>query len=185
VGRPVEVNTYDFPDKELGKAVPHGVYDVAANAGWVSVGRSADTAEFAVQTIRRWWHQMGKTAYPNATRLLITADGGGSNGYRVRLSRWPLGLTRLFARTILCPSQSQSVRGRSRWLCAGGRRRRTAYPGCRDAVNPVCVQDGHGRATPVPRSGDRRPSPWLQPARDDGHAESEHVGSTRSCGLFG
>lgn len=70
-------NTYDFPDKELGKAVPYGVYDLAENAGWVSVGRSADTAEFAAQTIRCWWHRMGKSAYPNATRLLITADGGG------------------------------------------------------------------------------------------------------------
>jgi Rhodopirellula transposase DDE domain len=85
VGEPMEINTYDFPDKELGKAVPYGMYDLADNAGWVSVGRSADTAEFAVQTIRRWWCQMGKLAHPNATKLLITADGGGSNGYRVRL----------------------------------------------------------------------------------------------------
>jgi Rhodopirellula transposase DDE domain len=84
-GQPLEVNTDDFPDKELGKAVPYGIHDVAENTGWVSVGRSADTAEFAVQAIRTWWHRMGKSPYPNATKLLITADGGGSNGYRVRL----------------------------------------------------------------------------------------------------
>lgn len=85
VGRPVEVNTHDFPDKELGKAVPYGVYDLAENAGWVSVGGSSDTAEFAVSTIRRWWSEVGVLAYPEATTLLITADSGGSNSSRGRL----------------------------------------------------------------------------------------------------
>jgi hypothetical protein len=78
-GEPVEVNSHDFPDEELGKAVPYGVYDIGANAGWVSVGNSADTAEFAVGTIRRWWERVGSIRYPKATRLLLTADSGGSN----------------------------------------------------------------------------------------------------------
>jgi hypothetical protein len=84
-GQPVETNTHDFPDPELGKAVPYGVYDVASNAGWVSVGGSSDTAEFAVATIRRWWTEVGAAAYPDATTLLITADSGGSNSSRGRL----------------------------------------------------------------------------------------------------
>lgn len=84
-GQPVETNTHDFPDEELGKAVPYGVYDVAGDAGWVSVGGSSDTAEFAVSTIRRWWNQVGSAAYPEATKLLITADSGGSNSSRGRL----------------------------------------------------------------------------------------------------
>ena len=112
-GQPMEVNTYDFPDKELGKAVPYGVYDVAGNAGWVSVGRSADTAEFAVQSIRRWWYVMGRLAYPNATRLLITADGGGSNGYRVRL--WKRELAALAQELGLDITVVHFPRGTSKW----------------------------------------------------------------------
>jgi hypothetical protein len=84
-GQPVEVNTHDFADKELGKVVPYGVYDLTYNQGWVSVGINHDTAEFAVSTIRRWWKQMGIKLYPEAAELLITADGGGSNGSRIRL----------------------------------------------------------------------------------------------------
>ena len=84
-GQPIGVNTYDFPDKEKGEACPYGIYDLTRNEGWVSVGISRDTAQFAVESIRRWWNEMGCSRYPNATRLLITADGGGSNGYRVRL----------------------------------------------------------------------------------------------------
>lgn len=84
-GQPVAVNTYDFPDKEKGKACPYGVYDMTRNEGWVNVGISRDTAEFAVESIRRWWIGMGSLKYPGATDLLITADGGGSNGYRTRL----------------------------------------------------------------------------------------------------
>jgi hypothetical protein len=84
-GQPVKTNTHDFPDKELGKAIPYGVYDLAGNAGWVSVGGSSNTAEFAVSTIRRWWSEVGSTAYPEATTLLITADSGGSNSSRGRL----------------------------------------------------------------------------------------------------
>ena len=84
-GQPEPVNVYDFIDKELGKVTPYGVYDIAANAGWVSVGTDHDTAEFAVATIATWWEKAGRAAYPGARRLLITADGGGSNGYRTRL----------------------------------------------------------------------------------------------------
>ncbi len=84
-GQPEEVNVYDFVDKELGKVTPYGVLDIAANEGWVSVGIDHDTAEFAAESIRCWWREMGCLRYPKATRLLITADGGGSNGVRVRL----------------------------------------------------------------------------------------------------
>jgi hypothetical protein len=92
-GEPEEVRVHDFLIKELGRAVPYGIYDLAANAGWVSVGMSHDTAAFAVQTIRRWWTEIGSTRYPEATRLVITADGGGSNGSRLRL--WKRELQRL------------------------------------------------------------------------------------------
>ena len=84
------MHTHDFPDKELGKAVPYGVYDLGRNAGWVSVGVDHDTAEFAVESIRRWWRWMARRSYPKARRLLITADSGGSNGARVRLWKWEL-----------------------------------------------------------------------------------------------
>src|SRR5690349_20407399 len=84
-GEPEEVRVHDFLIKELGRAVPYGIYDLASNAGWVGVGISCDTAAFAVQTIRRWWQDVGRVRYPHATRLTITADGGGSNGSRVRL----------------------------------------------------------------------------------------------------
>ena len=84
-GNAPEVNVYDFIDKELGKAVPYGIYDIAKNEGWVSVGISKDTAEFAVNSIRTWWQQMGKEQYPLADKLLVTADGGGSNSSRSRL----------------------------------------------------------------------------------------------------
>jgi hypothetical protein len=84
-GNPEEVRVHDFLIKELGRAVPYGVYDLAANTGWVSIGIDHDTAAFAVQTIRTWWHEVGKHRYPGAGHLTITADGGGSNGSRVRL----------------------------------------------------------------------------------------------------
>src|SRR5271170_3677460 len=92
-GDPEEVRVHDFLIKELGRAVPYGIYDLAANAGWVAVGVNNDTAAFAVQTIRRWWREIGRIRYPLARRLIITADGGGSNGSRVRL--WKLELQRL------------------------------------------------------------------------------------------
>jgi transposase len=84
-GEPVAVKVYDFVDPERGRANPYGVYDVGDDSAWVSVGTDHDTSAFAVETIRRWWYSMGQVGYPNATELTITADGGGSNGYRVRL----------------------------------------------------------------------------------------------------
>lgn len=89
-GKPVRVSTHDFPDEKLGKAAPYGVYDITQNKGWVSVGISHDTAEFAVNTIKTWWKRIGKTLYKKSNCLLITADCGGSNGYRVRLWKWEL-----------------------------------------------------------------------------------------------
>ena len=89
-GQPVKVNTHDFPNKKLGKAAPYGVYDITQNKGWVSVGISHDTAEFAVNTIKTWWYKIGKPHYKKIDRLLVTADCGGSNGYKVRLWKWEL-----------------------------------------------------------------------------------------------
>ena len=89
-GRPQEVQVHDFPDQELGKVTPYGVCDSTANRGWISVGVDHDTAEFAVESLRRWWRAMGRPAYPEARQLLVTADGGGSNGSRSRL--WKLEL---------------------------------------------------------------------------------------------
>ena len=92
-GHPETVRTHDFMDKELGKVAPYGVYDILRNEGWGNVGIDHDTAAFAVESIRRWWLQMGRASYPEARRLLITADGGGSNGSRTRL--WKLELQKL------------------------------------------------------------------------------------------
>jgi hypothetical protein len=89
-GNPHEVRVHDFMDKDLGKVAPYGVYDLANNVGWVGVGISHDTAEFAVATIARWWRRLGRRSFPKARSLLITADGGGSNGTRVRLWKWEL-----------------------------------------------------------------------------------------------
>src|SRR5271166_1188834 len=91
-GDPRRVKVHDFEDKELGKVTPYGVYDVGANAGWVSVGITSDTAEFAVASIRQWLNRMGRKRYPDARELTITADCGGSNGARVRL--WKIELQR-------------------------------------------------------------------------------------------
>ena len=98
-GEPVAARTHGFPDDSLGKAVPYGVYDLAANAGWVSVGTDHDTAAFAVESIRRWWKAAGSSDYPRARRLLITADAGGSNGYRTRA--WKAELAALALETGL------------------------------------------------------------------------------------
>ena len=112
-GDPERVNVHDFKDKELGKVTPYGVYDVAANAGWVSVGTDHDTAAFAVQAIRTWWRNAGQPAYPAATRLLICADGGGSNGYRTRL--WKTELAALAAETGLEITVCHLPPGTSKW----------------------------------------------------------------------
>jgi transposase len=92
-GKPIETKMHDFPDEELGKAVPYGVYDIGRNEGWVNVGISHDTSQFAANSIRRWWTRMGSYRFPNATRLLITADAGGSHGYTRRL--WKTELQKL------------------------------------------------------------------------------------------
>ncbi len=92
-GEPTRVDVHDFPDRALGefaKAIPYGVYDLASDEGWVNVGDTADTAEFAVESIRRWWNTLGRDRFGDATRLLITADAGGSNGYRPRAWKWSL-----------------------------------------------------------------------------------------------
>lgn len=112
-GEPVEVGTHDFPDKELGKAVPYGVYDLAADSGWVNVGTDHDTAAFAVESIRRWWHGVGRAEYPDATRLLITADAGGSNSYRTRA--WKTELAALAAQTGMAITVCHFPPGTSKW----------------------------------------------------------------------
>jgi hypothetical protein len=112
-GVPEEVRVHDFVDPEMGRANPYGVYDIGADEGWVSVGTDHDTSAFAVQTIRRWWFSMGRARYPKATELTITADGGGSNGYRVRL--WKLELGRLARETGLRIRVCHFPPGTSKW----------------------------------------------------------------------
>jgi hypothetical protein len=112
-GNPEPVRVYDFVDKALGKANPYGVYDPVANVGWVSVGVDHDTAEFAVETLRRWWEKMGRLRYPTATELLVNADGGGSNGTRVRL--WKVALQRLADETGLRITVCHFPPGTSKW----------------------------------------------------------------------
>jgi transposase len=112
-GAPEEVLVHDFLIKELGRAVPYGVYDIAANTGWVNVGMSGDTASFAVESIRRWWHRLGRQRYPAASRLYITADAGGSNGARVRL--WKRELQSLASETGLEIVVSHLPPGTSKW----------------------------------------------------------------------
>ena len=112
-GRPTEVDVYDFPNKEPGKVSPYGVYDMARNEGWVSVGITHDTAEFAGESIRRWWLRMGKRVYSGVKELLITADGGGSNGVRVRL--WKLVLRKLSDQLGLTIHMRHFPPGTSKW----------------------------------------------------------------------
>lgn len=107
------VRVHDFEDKELGKAVPYGVYDVGSNSAWVSVGINNDTAQFAVNSVRRWWYEMGKERYPNANEIMITADGGGSNGSRVRL--WKLELQTLADELQMDIKVSHYPPGTSKW----------------------------------------------------------------------
>ena len=112
VGEPLQTNVYDFKG-ELGKVTPYGVYDMAANTGWVSVGSDHDAGQFAVESIRRWWEHVGRHAYPEADRLLITADGGGSNGYRLRL--WKRELADLATQTGLTITVCHFPPGTSKW----------------------------------------------------------------------
>ncbi|HVC66397.1 MAG TPA: ISAzo13 family transposase, partial [Acidimicrobiales bacterium] len=112
-GEPERVRVHDFIDPDLGKAIPYGIYDIGNNEGWVSVGDTADTAEFAVESIRRWWNTMGKERFPDAQRLLITADAGGSNGYRLRA--WKVHLATLAAETGLDITVCHYPPGTSKW----------------------------------------------------------------------
>jgi Rhodopirellula transposase DDE domain len=112
-GSPVEVDTHDFPDPELGKAIPYGVYDIERNEAWVSVGVNHDTAEFAVASIRQWWNHLGKARYRKPSRLLVTADSGGSNAARNRL--WKLELQRLADETGIVIEVCHFPPGTSKW----------------------------------------------------------------------
>ena len=112
-GEPEKVRVHDFKDAALGKAIPYGVYDLAADAGWVSVGVDHDTASFAAETLRRWWRRMGSARYPAARRLLVTADAGGSNGSRSRL--WKVELQRFADETGLKVSVCHFPPGTSKW----------------------------------------------------------------------
>jgi transposase len=112
-GNPVEVNVHDFPDPALGKAIPYGVYDITTNKSWVNVGIDHDTSEFAVESIRRWWREMGRPLYPDAKELLITADGGGSNGSRVRL--WKLELQKFADELGMAINVCHFPPGTSKW----------------------------------------------------------------------
>jgi Rhodopirellula transposase DDE domain len=112
-GEPEPVRVHDFIDKRLGKAIPYGVYDIRRNEGWVNVGIDHDTAEFAVESLRRWWRRMGRRTYPDATRLLVTADGGGSNGYRTRL--WKLELQQFANESGLNVTVAHYPPGTSKW----------------------------------------------------------------------
>jgi len=112
-GEPEKVLVHDFVDPKLGRATPYGIYDIGRNAGWVSVGMDHDTAEFAVETIRRWWRSMGRQVYPQASRLLITADAGGSNGSRLRL--WKVELEKLADETGLKIAVCHFPPGTSKW----------------------------------------------------------------------
>jgi len=112
-GRPERVDVHDFPDPEVPKAIPYGVFDMGANEGWMSVGDDHDTAAFAVNAIRRWWNAMGRDRYPKATTLMVTADAGGSNGYRNRL--WKRELAKLAAETGLTITVCHYPPGTSKW----------------------------------------------------------------------
>ena len=112
-GDPVRVKDHDFPDQSLGKAIPYGIYDLAANTGWVNVGTDHDTAAFAVESIRRWWNDAGRAAYPDARRLLITADSGGSNSSRTRA--WKHELAALALETGLGITACHFPPGTSKW----------------------------------------------------------------------
>jgi hypothetical protein len=112
-GNPTRVGVHDFPDAEVGKALPYGVFDVGANEGWVNVGDHHDTPAFAVASIARWWQRMGRQRYPDATHLLITADAGGSNSYRSRA--WKVELARLAATIGLIITVCHMPPGTSKW----------------------------------------------------------------------
>ena len=160
-GEPEQVKVHDFVDRELGKANPYGVYDLAANTGWVSVGTDHDTAAFAVNTIRSWWNTTGSPTYPGASRLLITADGGGSNGYRTRL--WKTELAQLAAETGLTITVCHLPPGTSKW--SRGRDRPHGRPPARI---PTCGTTASGSCLRF----------WLRSARSGRDASHGLAGAT-------
>ena len=161
-GSPVPTNTHDFPG-EAGKAVPYGVYDVGANSGWVNVGVDADTGMFAVESIRRWWSTIGSPAYPDADRLLITADSGGSNGSRLRL--WKTQLAELATETGLRITVCHLPPGTSKW--SRGRDRPHGRPPARI---PTCGTTASGSCLRF----------WLRSARS-GRGASHGLAEPPSC----
>ena len=181
-GDPEEVRVHDFLIRELGRAVPYGIYDLAANAGWVSVGMDHDTSAFAVQTIRTWWHSVGKQRYRDTRRLTITADGGGSNGSRVRL--WKRELQHLAHELGIEISVHHFPPGTSKWnKCA-----RHLAPG---SVAQV-VADRHGIGTGLIYTWRKqmlkrrwRGSPWWRssPTRRRCRTELPRRRRPRSCRL--
>ncbi len=149
-GQPEIVNVHDFIDPKLARAVPYGVYDINNNLGWVSVGTDHDTASFAVHAIRRWWTSMGKKRHPDATRLMISADGGGSNGYRVRL--WKVELQKLANELKLPITVCHLPPGASKWnkieqaSLQPRVRGRLGKPRCRARAKSSTTSDHRGRA---------------------------------------
>jgi transposase len=162
-GEPVEVSTYNFPDQADGKAIPYGVYDLADNSAWVSVGIDHDTAVFAVATIDKWWERMGKEKYPNARRIFITADGGGSNGHRPWL--WKHELAQLAATTGLEIIVSHYPPGTSKW--SRGRDRPHGRPPARI---PTCGTTASGSCLRF----------WLRSARSGRDASHGLAGAIES-----
>jgi len=160
-GDPEKVKVHDFIDPALGKANPYGVYDLGADTGWVSVGTDHDTAAFAVETIRRWWQAVGSPTYPNASRLLITADGGGSNGYRTRL--WKTELAALACQTGLAITVCHLPPGTSKW--SRGRDRPHGRPPARI---PTCGTTASGSCLRF----------WLRSARSGRGASHGLAGAT-------
>jgi hypothetical protein len=112
-GDPEKVRVHDFKILELGRVAPYGIYDMTHNIGWVNVGIDHDTSAFAVESVRRWWYSMGRGLYPDAKQLMVTADGGGSNGYRIKL--WKLELQKLADETGLSIQVSHFPPGTSKW----------------------------------------------------------------------
>jgi transposase len=147
-GQPEPVNVHDFPDPRVDKAIPYGIYDVGRNSGWVTVGRDHDTASFAVASLHRWWKVVGLQVYPEAKQLLICADGGGSNGYRLRL--WKVELQRFASTTGLQVTVCHLPPGTSKWNKI--EHRLFAHI----SMNPWDPKDGRPLVSPWQAKDDRR-----------------------------
>ena len=180
-GNPQRVRTHDFPDKDLGKAIPYGVYDIAADAGWVSVGADHDTAAFAVATIRRWWQAIGVDRYPHADKLLITADAGESNGYRTRL--WKTELAALATETGLAITVCHFPPGTSNWNKSALAGRLRGSPGTGVGNHwwyQLTAADFHACQLPDPAGGSRSRRLGEPPARRGG-LQPRNATDTKNC----